>query len=193
MIVRALHRDELAARIDDLAALRIAVFRDWPYVYDGDMDYERRYLRPYLDSVHAVIAGAFDGDRLVGAATAAPLEDHAADFATAFAASGLDLSDIYYCAESVLLPEFRGYGIGHRFFDIREGRARDLGRGYVAFCAVIRPDDHPLRPASHRPLDSFWRGRGYEKLPGVVARFSWRDRDTESETPKPLQFWIRKL
>ena len=28
--------DELRARLDDLARLRIAVFRAWPYLYDGD-------------------------------------------------------------------------------------------------------------------------------------------------------------
>ena len=30
--------------LDDLARLRIAVFRDWPYLYDGDVAYERDYL-----------------------------------------------------------------------------------------------------------------------------------------------------
>lgn len=191
--VRALEPPELAARIDDLAALRIAVFRDWPYLYDGDPDYERRYLRPYLDSPDAVVAGAFEGERLVGAATGAPLADHAADFAAAFAGSGLNLADIYYCAESVLLPGFRGLGIGHRFFDIREGKARDLGCRHVAFCAVQRPADHPMRPAQARSLEPFWRGRGYAPLPGVVAEFAWRDLGDDHETRKPLQFWIRAL
>ncbi len=30
--------------LDALAQLRIAVFRDYPYLYDGDLSYERRYL-----------------------------------------------------------------------------------------------------------------------------------------------------
>jgi hypothetical protein len=25
-------------------SLRIAVFRDWPYLYDGSLEYEREYL-----------------------------------------------------------------------------------------------------------------------------------------------------
>lgn len=193
MIVRALGREELAARIGEIARLRIQVFRDWPYLYDGDEAYERGYLRPYLDSPGAVVAGAFAGDRLVGAATGTPMEDHARDFAAAFAGTGLELSDIFYCAESVLLPDFRGHGIGHRFFDIREGHARDLGRKHVAFCGVMRPADHPMRPASHRPLDGFWRGRGYAPLPGVVAEFAWKDLGEAAETRKPLQFWIKAL
>ena len=73
------------------------------------------------------------------------------------------------------------------------GTARDLGRTHVAFCSVIRPDDHPARPAAARTNDAFWRGRGYESLPGAVARFSWKDLGDSVETEKPLQFWMRQL
>lgn len=191
--MRTLTGAALEAALDDVARLRIAVFRDWPYLYDGDFAYERDYLQSYRDSADAIVVGAFDGDRLVGAATGTPLEDHADDFAAAFAGTGLDLSGIFYCAESVLLPEYRGQGIGHRFFDLREDHARALGRTKCAFCAVVRPDDHPLRPAGYLPLDAFWRKRGYEKLPGAVAEFAWKDIDAAGETKKPLQFWIRDL
>ena len=193
MRVEALSGPALDAALDDLARLRIAVFRDWPYLYDGDLDYERAYLAPYRDNKRAVVAGAFDGEALVGAATGTPMEDHASDFAAAFAATGIALSDIFYCAESVLLPAYRGRGIGHRFFDIREGHAVALGRRYIAFCSVQRPEDHPLKPAGYRPLDAFWRGRGYAPLPGVIAEFRWRDVGDATETAKPLQFWMRSL
>ncbi len=193
MIVRALTCDEVAARLDELAALRIAVFRDWPYLYDGDMAYERRYLRPYVESAGAVVAGAFDGDRLVGAATGTPMADHADDFAAALAGTGIALSDIFYCAESVLLPDFRGRGIGHRFFDIREGKASDLRHRYVVFCSVVRPTDHPARPLSYRPLDGFWRARGYAPVTGAIARFAWRDLGERAETEKSLQVWMKEL
>ena len=69
MRVEALAGAALDASLDAVARLRIAVFRDWPYLYDGDLDYERRYLAPYRDNPRAVVAGAFEGDRLVGAAT----------------------------------------------------------------------------------------------------------------------------
>ena len=38
---------EIASVINDLARLRVAVFRDWPYLYDGDAAYEREYLARY--------------------------------------------------------------------------------------------------------------------------------------------------
>lgn len=190
--VRVLTGDALAGALDDVARLRIAVFRDWPYLYDGDRDYERDYLRAY-QSPGAVVVAATDGDRIVGAATGAPMADHAADFGTAFTDRPEPMSQVFYCAESVLLPEYRGRGLGHAFFDAREAHARALGARWSAFCSVIRPEGHPMRPASYRPLDGFWRKRGYVPLPGTVAHFSWRDLDTEEETEKTLQFWMKPL
>lgn len=193
MRVEALTGAALDAALDDVARLRIAVFRAWPYLYDGDLEYERGYLDSYRTSPDAVVVGAFDGDRLIGAATGTPMEDHAADFAAAFDDTGEDLTQIFYCAESVLLPEYRGQGIGHRFFDLRESHARALGRGKSAFCGVIRPVDHPARPVDYLPLDAFWRKRGYRPLAGAVAQFNWKDVGQAESTAKPLQFWIRNL
>lgn len=191
--VRALTGAALEAALDDVARLRIEVFRAWPYLYDGDLEYERKYLQSYRDSDRAIVVGAFDDDLLIGASTGAPLTDHADDFAAAFEGTGLDLSQIFYCAESVLLSDYRGQGVGHKFFDLREAHARSLGFTKCAFCGVQRPADHPMRPKNYRPLDAFWRARGYEPLPGVIAQFSWKDIGEEGETLKPLQFWWRDL
>jgi len=191
--VRALSGPDLEAALDGVAALRIAVFRDWPYLYDGTLAYERAYLATYRDNPGALLVGAFDGERLVGASTSTRMEDHAAEFATPFAGRGIALTDILYGAESVLLPDYRGQGLGHRFIDLREDHARALGRAYVAFCSVQRPRDHPLQPPQARSNDAFWRGRGYAPLPGAVAEFAWRDLGDSRETVKPLQFWMRKL
>lgn len=189
---RVLTGEALAAALEDVARLRIAVFRDFPYLYDGDADYERDYLRAY-QSPGAVVVAALDGSRIVGAATGAPMSDHAADFAQAFAGRPEPLDQIFYCAESVLLRDYRGHGIGHAFFDAREAHARDLGARFSAFCSVIRPEDYPARPADYRPLDPFWRKRGYAPLPGVLAHFGWKDLGEADETEKTLQFWMRAL
>lgn len=190
--VRALTGAALDAALEDVALLRIAVFRDWPYLYDGDLDYERRYLAAYR-APGALLVGAFDGARLVGASTGTPMTDHAAEFAAPFAGVAVPLDRIFYGGESVLLAEYRGRGIGHRFFDLREDHARRRGATHVAFCSVIRPPDHPARHADDRGHDAFWHKRGYAPLPGVIARFGWKDIGDTAETEKPLQFWMRAL
>lgn len=191
--VKVLTGDDLNAALEDVARLRITVFRDWPYLYDGDLEYERQYIQSYRNSSDAILVGAFDGGRLVGASTGTPMADHADDFAAAFSSTNLDITKIFYCAESVLLSEYRGQGIGHAFFEYRESHARKLGFDYVAFCGVMRPDDHPMRPKNYRALDPFWRKRGYEPLAGVIAEFSWKDLGQEAQSRKPLQFWIKPI
>lgn len=183
----------LEAALPDIARLRIEVFRAFPYLYDGDAAYEERYLRPYIDSPDAIVVGAWDGDDLVGAATGTPMEDHADEFGTPFTAAGYDLKTIFYCAESVLLPGYRGQGIGHAFFDHREAQARSLNRTHVTFCAVARPNDHPARPNRYQPLDPFWRKRGYAPLDRITTTFGWKDIGETAETQKQMQFWMRSL
>lgn len=191
--VRALQGADLEAALDGVAALRISVFRDWPYLYDGSLSYERQYLATYRDNPGALLIGAFHEGRLIGASTSTKMEDHAAEFAAPFKAVGVPLDTILYGAESVILPAYRGIGLGHKFIDLREAHARALGRSHVAFCSVKRPDRHPMRPVDARTHDAFWRGRGYEPLPGIVAEFAWKDVGDATESVKPLQFWMRAL
>ena len=185
---------DIGDAIDELAALRIRVFREWPYLYDGDADYEARYLADYAASPRsiAVTVRAPDG-AMVGAATGTALADHDAALAAAVARAGVDPETAFYCAESVLLPEWRGHGLGHRFFDEREAHARRLGFPRACFCAVVRPDDHPARPEGARSLVPFWESRGYLPLPGAVAHLAWRDLGEAEETEKPLAFRLREL
>lgn len=191
--IRTLTGEELTAALNDLARLRISVFRSWPYLYEGSLEYEAGYLQRYARTEGAVIVGAYDGSRLVGAATGEPLGAELEAFKTPFLKQGLDPENVFYMAESVLDPAYRGQGIGHRFFDEREAHARRLGFGEAAFCAVIRPDTHPLKPVDYAPLDPFWCKRGYEKLEGVVVTFPWRDVGENEETDKPMQVWHRNL
>ena len=182
--------DGLARSLADLAQLRVAVFRDWPYLYDGDDDYERRYLADFAASPGAVIVGAFEGERMVGAATASPLADHHDDFADAFRAAGLDVEPWFYLAESVLLADHRGQGAGHAFFDRREAAAREQGFDRACFCAVTR--DGPA-PEGYRALDEFWWGRGYRPLDGITASFAWREVGHDDETDHEMQFWGKAI
>ena len=197
MAVRVVARKgaALEAALDAFAKLRIAVFREWPYLYDGDIDYERRYLEGYARAKGAVLVAAYDGDDIVGAATGMPVLEFDAAIADALRDARFDtpLEDVFYAAESVLLPEYRGQGLGHLFFDERERHAVSLGLKKSVFCAVVRSKDHEHRPASARNLGIFWEKRGYAPLAGITARLSWRDLGDAAETEKTLQFWGRDL
>jgi GNAT superfamily N-acetyltransferase len=184
----------LHSALPELARLRIMVFRDWPYLYDGSLEYEQGYLAKLAAAEGAVVVAAFDGDAMIGAATGSPMIGQAAEFAAPFKAQGFDIERIFYFGESVLLKDYRGQGLGHAFFDHREAHARQAGPfTHTAFCGVVRPDDHPMRPADYVPLDAFWRKRGYERMEGMLASFAWKDIGEAAETKKPMQFWMKAI
>ena len=182
------------AAIPALAELRIRVFRAWPYLYDGDMTYEADYLARFQHADRAFLAAALDGDTIVGAATAAPMAGEAAAFREPFERAGFDTSKIFYFAESLLLPDYRGQGVGVKFFDAREAHARGFDSyTHAVFCGVVRPADHSMKPKDYVPLDSFWQRRGFQKLDGVTTSYSWKDVGDNDESEKPMQFWMKQL
>lgn len=190
--IKRLSGEPLKQYIPDLARLRIQVFRDFPYLYDGTTDYEEQYLQTYIRTNESVIVLAMDGDVIIGASTGIPMRHESAEFIQPFIDQGYDVNKIFYCAESVLDKRYRGLGLGVRFFDEREAHARELGGfDYTSFCCVDRPVDHPLRPESYVPLDRFWTKRGYVKHPELVTRYKWKDIDQEEESWKSMTFWLK--
>ncbi|WP_121174028.1 GNAT family N-acetyltransferase [Kushneria sinocarnis] len=194
MDIRLLHGREMAPWLDELARLRITVFREFPYLYDGSAAYEADYLQTYVESPRSLCVLVLDADRVVGASTALPLTDETEEFMRPFRTAGWAPERICYFGESILLPEWRGQGLGVRFFEAREAHARQLEHvDRCAFCAVERPADHPLRPPDYRPLDEFWRRRGYRHHPELRTDYVWQDVDASRPSAKPLSFWMRKL
>ena len=70
--IESLAGQQIASQLDALAALRIQVFRDWPYLYEGSREYEAKYLQVYIDCPRALCVVVWDGDRCVGASTVIP-------------------------------------------------------------------------------------------------------------------------
>lgn len=180
--------------LDAVAALRIAVFRDWPYLYEGDADYERKYLATYANSQRSLFVLAFDGERIVGASTGIPLVDEVPNFQKPFLDRNIRLEDVFYFGESVLLHECRGQGVGHRFFDERENYARQLDSFQMtAFCSVERSLDDPRRPAEYRGNDAFWNKRGYTRQNDMFCELEWKEIGEPDPSRKRLRFWLKPL
>lgn len=184
---------EISARLAALAEVRMAVFRDWPYLYEGSLDYELRYLDVYVRSPRSLVALVWDGDACVGATSMLPLAEAEAEMQKPFLDHCLPLERYAYFGESVLLPAYRGRGLGVRFFDLREAHASRLGLTHCTFCAVDRPPSHPLKPADYVANDAFWARRGYRRMEGMVSEFRWPDIGESQDSVKRLNFWQRVL
>ena len=195
--VRIVVGEAIAACIDDIAGLWVAVLRDWPYLYDGHAGHGADLPLPHLQacaqSWRSIAVLAFDGDILVGAATGLPLADAPGPVQRGFADAGLEPTQVFLCGESVLLSGYRGRGLGHRFFDERESHARLIG-GFdqTAFCAVERTADDPRRPPFGRGYEPFWRKRGYRPREDLQVSLGWNEVGA-GEVPHHLTGWLRPL
>lgn len=180
--------------IAELAKLRMKVFREYPYLYEGSLKYEQEYLQTYIKAPNAIVVIAFDGKRVIGASTGMPMEYETENVKQPWIENGYNLKEIFYFGESVLLQEYRGQGIGVAFFHHREKWATSLNSfRLLTFCAVVRPEKHPLKPGSYVPLDAFWNKRGFMKTKNTACLMKWQDVDQAVETDKQLHFWVKHL
>ncbi|MBD1551966.1 GNAT family N-acetyltransferase [Pseudomonas typographi] len=194
MQIELYHGAAIEPHIPGLARLRISVFREFPYLYDGTLAYEAQYLATYTRSANSLCVIVRSGQMIVGAATALPLADETDNVKMPFLAAGYDVNKVFYFGESLLLPAFRGLGFGKRFFAEREGHARRLGHfDWCGFCAIQRPADHPRQPPGYYPLHGLWRAQGFEPHPELRAEFNWQDLDERAPSVKPMVFWLKRL
>ena len=185
---------DIAPFVPDLARLRIEVFREFPYLYDGDETYERKYLQTYVDSPRSLAVLVYDSAELIGASTGLPMQDETAEFQKPFADHGYDVRKVFYCGESVLRSSHRGRGIYKHLFQAREQHAASLpGIELCTFCGVRRPADHPMRPADYAPLNEIWQHFGYSERPELETKYVWKDIDATEATPKTMRFWTKPL
>ena len=70
---RELRGEEVLPFLADLGRLRIDVFREFPYLYEGDLAYERDYLRVYANSPPSLVVLLLAGSEIVGATTCPPV------------------------------------------------------------------------------------------------------------------------
>ena len=124
----SLRGNEISKYKNEIANLRIEIFRDFPYLYEGDLEYEEKYLKVYEKSKSSIVVLAIENNSVIGATTALPLVDENDYVKEPFLKMGLNLEKIFYFGESVLKKEYRGLGIGKKFFKFREDHAMSFGK-----------------------------------------------------------------
>mgnify|MGYP001309564430 CR=1 FL=1 len=184
---------DVTVHLDALATLRLEIFREFPYLYDGTRDNELRYLQVYAQAADSCVLTVAEEGRVVGAATGIPLLHEQQEIREPFAAVPYPPDSIYYVGELLLYPAYRNRGLGMQLLSNLEVQIRSLGSYRYLTCAtVVRPDDHPQRPANYLLIERFLKRTGFIALPEVTATFAWRETDGVSREHL-MQFWIKVL
>ena len=186
--------EKIKSLIPKIAELRIEVFLEYPFLYVGDYEYEKRYLEKYMTMKDALVVVAFDGDSVIGIANGYPFTYEQEQFQQLFLSHQRNPKDYFCFGESVLKKSYRGLGIGKKFFEYREAHVRSLNRyPLICFYTILRDPEDPRRPSNYRPLKSFWESRGYVEHPELIETLSYQEIGESAESPKKFIFWIKSL
>lgn len=184
---------EISALVEDLAELRIHIFKEFPYLYEGNKAFEYEYLNKYVESDCSFLFTIWNNEKLVGATTCIALYDEFEDVKEPFIKAGIEINSIIYFGESILLKEYRNKGLGKLFMEKRV----EFASSYpwckaVYFCSVERAENHPLKPKDYKNLHEFWSTQGFNPTE-LSTIFEWKDLGETNETEKKMNFWMKPI
>jgi len=186
--------EEIVQLIPEIARLRIEVFVEYPFLYEGDLEYEMRYLNKFTKIKDAIAVAAFDGDKLVGISTGYPFVEEDKNLQKVFVNAKRNPEDYFCYGESVLQKPYRGLGVGNAFYTEREKHVKELGSfSSICFFTSKRPSDDSRRPFDYLPLDGLWKKWGFQKHDELVGEVSYKEIGETEESPKEMVFWIKSL
>jgi ribosomal protein S18 acetylase RimI-like enzyme len=180
----------IAGLVEELGQFRITIFREYPYLYDGSMEYERQYLARYATSPNAVVALERDGLGFVAVATGIALCEETSCYIQPFCS---DPEHYFYIGEIMVRTDCRGQGRGTRLLQAMMEEGRRQGFPRACLYTVRRDPGHPARPADYRSPDGLWVRMGFTKVPGCEIPCSWKEIGEEVETEKPMDVWVADL
>jgi GNAT superfamily N-acetyltransferase len=185
---------EIQKYINDIAVLRITVFREYPYLYDGDMPTEVDYLSGYSSSKNSVLIFVKDGEKTVGAVSGKPLADMEELLLVPFAQHHLSVQDIFYLGEIMLLKEYRGKGIGYQLYRKFEDVVKQKKQYQkMAIAEIGRQDQDPRKPKNYIPGRVFWQRLGYIEYPEMIIQVLYKETDNAENIPHSLIYSLKDL
>ncbi|MES2345008.1 MAG: GNAT family N-acetyltransferase [Chlamydiota bacterium] len=176
-----------------IARLRSDIFREYPYLLERSIEEEKQRLKHYAEHHEAIAVLIFEGSTIVGASTGIPLIYEKKERQKILIEKQLNPAVIFHFDVSVLLKQYRGRGIGHHFFDLREEHVKALGSfQYTCFFDVDYSEYSSVKPSpDYLSLHHFWRQRGYVHHPDIVQHIDWKDH--KEITGKKLSCWLKAL
>lgn len=181
--------------LESIARFRVVYFKEYPYLYAGNVDYEKKYLGPYTEHPHnfALIIKNAAG-KVSGISTAITLSPEAElTSLLKHHLTHLDPKESLYFAETILKPDCREQGLYRKICETREGRARFLGYKKVCFLTVERDPHDPKKPAGYQSPYEMFSHLGYQKTDQLIP-FHWPTvLDSTKDASHMMRFWEKKL
>jgi len=196
--IKVLTPEQMKPLLPFVANLRVNIFRNYPYLYDGNIAEEMENLEKYAQHNNSALAIAYCNETPVGFLCGSDLMHYSVHFENSiedlFKSGNLHAKNYYYCADIIILPEHRGKYLAPQLFDAIENYAQQ--KGYTASCFITEHhENHPLKPHDHKSLVPLWNNLNYQKS-ALITYATWQtyqlDGTIKSEQ-HPLIFWLKTL
>jgi len=185
---------QFTQHINAIAHLRIAIFKEYPYLYDGKLADEATYLKSYAASKNTLLIIAKDQGKIVGAITGIPLAETDEIFRMPFEKYHFSVHSIFYLGEILLFKEYRGKGVGYKMYKMLEDLVRK-NKQYekIAIAEVLRDENDPRKPHNYVSVHKLWERLGFIEHPELIVQIPYKEIDSEKKVPHSLIFSFKDL
>jgi GNAT superfamily N-acetyltransferase len=185
---------EIQPYIDQVASLRVSIFREYPYLSEGNLQSEKSYLEMYSHAQNGIFLLAVEGEKVVGVLTGISLVEAATLLQNVFLKRKIPVDPFFYLGDIMVVKEYRNKGVGRRLYERLEKHVRErTSYRQIFFSEIHRSESDPRRPKDYTSADQFWEKLGFVKHPELVTYFPWKEVGGSHETPHTMITWIKIL
>lgn len=192
--LEVLRGKELLSNISKLTKLRLAIYQEYPYLYEGNSAFEESYLSLFANSNESMLIIAKDNHQIIGAISGLPLDMAQKEIREVFIQSEIEIKDYYALCDVIVLKQYRSKGVGSILCEefLKQLQKKKRYKKLVLWQIVKAPDD-PKRPKSYFSPDGFWQKLGFIKNPGLMCFLKWIEISETKESSHRFEFWLRDL
>jgi hypothetical protein len=183
---------------DLLAQLRISEFKEYPYLYSGNIEAERKLVAEYAQDEKGMIVVAKINGKTAGLLSGIPLVSNAqivSGIKAFFEKQKVNINEYYYCGEGIILPEFRHLGLIKMLLNKQDEQAKKWQFKYVCALTVFRDETYFPKPKAYTSTDSLWTHLGFIKT-NLRTNFIWptiQKNNSIIEQENTVEFWTKTL
>jgi hypothetical protein len=191
--IKSLDGESAREFFNEIAQIRIDLFREFPYLYDGSIEYEREYLETYFKSKNSKIILGLDKGKIVAFSSSISLNEEIEEIKAPFLNRNLDISQYHYIGEVMIKNEYRNLSLPLEFERIHKEFATQKGHSKLVFMTVRRELNDISRPYKYKDPEKLWRYIGYKILDNMNIEMSWKRIDTGKDENNVLDIWQKNL
>lgn len=184
---------EIAPYTQQIVKLVDTIYRQYPYLYNGDDAGYIDYLDSYARSKNAIICLVFDGNKIVGIAAGMPMTEAREIYWEPLKKHGYDLNTLFYQGEFGLLPAYHNQGVEEAMFHKVEEFVRKGPYKSIAFWEVESSTSPSQRPENYLPSDPFWKRLGFIRYSELNFNMFWTNINEKKESPHLAVYWLKPL